>query len=135
MAPADRFVPRFVAEPPQEGLPYGRWAHRLSEEFYAACLRIDSEAEELGEPGDIAWFPDRTFGGRSYVPGTTETAEGFQPFGYVSFAPASEDGEPSDLRASADFTADTAARNPDWALDLCEEVIGYWRGEAGQVAA
>src|ERR687885_1341484 len=98
MAPADRFVPRFVAEPPQQGLPSGRWAHRLSEEFYASCLRIDTEGEELGEPGDIAWFPDRTFGGRTYVPGTAETAEGFQLYGYVSFVRAA-DGEAGDLVA------------------------------------
>lgn len=135
MAPVDRFVPRFAAEPPQEGLPYGRWAHRLSEEFYAACLRLDTEGAELGEPGDIAWFPDRTFAGRTFVPATAETAEGFQLYGYVSFTPAVDGGEASDLRASADFTSETAARNPEWELDLCEEVIGSWRGEQGNVAA
>jgi hypothetical protein len=136
MPPVDRFVPRFAAEPPQEGLPYGRWAHRLSEEFYAACLRVDTEGEELGEPGDIAWYPDRTLHGRTYVPGTTETSEGHQLYGYVSFLPGAEGaGDASDLAASADFTTETAARNPDWQLDLCEEVIGGWRGELGQTAA
>jgi hypothetical protein len=40
--PEDRFVCRFAAEPPQELLPYGRWAERLREEFLAACLRIDT---------------------------------------------------------------------------------------------
>jgi len=136
MAPIDRLVPRFAAEPPQEeGLPSGRWAHRLSEEFYAACLRVDTEGEELGEPGDIAWFPDRTFAGRTYVPATAETAEGFQLYGYVSFVAPRDGGEASDLRAAADFTAETAVRNPDWELDLCEEVIASWRGERGEVAA
>ena len=134
MPPADRHVPRFAAEPPQQGLPSGRWAHRLSEEFYASCLRIDTEGEELGEPGDVAWFPDRTYGGRTYVPGTAETAEGFQLYGYVSFVLAA-DGEAGDLQASTDFTPETAARNPDWQLDLCEEVIGSWRGEQGALAA
>jgi len=135
MASINRLMPRFAAEPPQAGLPSGRWAHRLSEEFYAACLRIDTEGEELGEPGDIAWFPDRTFSGRTYVPATAETAEGFQLYGYVSFLPGVGGGEPGDIAASADFTAETAARNPDWELDLCEEVIGAWRGEGGAVAA
>lgn len=135
MAPIDRLVPRFAAEPPQADLPSGRWAHRLSEEFYAACLRIDSEGEELGEPGDIAWFPDRTFAGRTYVPATAETAGGFQLYGYVSYAASTGSGEAEDLLAAADFTAETAARNPDWELDLCEEVIGSWRGERGEVAA
>ena len=41
MPPEDRFVPRFAAEPPQDLLPYGRWAQTLTEEFLAACLRID----------------------------------------------------------------------------------------------
>ncbi len=135
MASINRLMPRFAAEPPQAGLPSGRWAHRLSEEFYAACLRVDTEGEELGEPGDIAWFPDRTFSGRTYVPATAETAEGFQLYGYVSFLPGVDGNEPGDLAASADFTAETAARNPDWELDLCEEVIGAWRGEGGAVAA
>jgi hypothetical protein len=33
-----------------------------------------------------------------------------------------------------DFTEETAERNPDWKLDLCDEVIGSWRGHAGSVA-
>jgi hypothetical protein len=136
MAPADRFVPRFAAEPTQEGLPYGRWAHRLGEEFYAACLRVDTDGEQIGEPGDIAWYPDRTYCGRTYVPATAETSEGYQLYGYVSFVPAAADGgEAADFAATADFTAETADRNPDWRLDLCEEVIGGWRGEQGKTAA
>jgi hypothetical protein len=53
----------------------------------------------------------------------------------VSFVPAADGGEATDLVAAADFTAETPARNPDWRLDLCEEVVGSWRGEQGQVAA
>ena len=34
----------------------------------------------------------------------------------------------------ADFTEETAARNPDWRIDLCEEVVGSWRGEGGRSA-
>ena len=134
MPPTDRLVPRFAAEPPQEGLPYGRWAHRLGEEFYGACAGLDSEGEDLGEPGDIAWFPDRTWNGRTYVPATAPTSEGFEVYGYVSFLPAAEGGEPADFRASADFTAETAERHPEWQLDLCDEVIGHWRGEEGRTA-
>jgi hypothetical protein len=132
--PTDRLVPRFAAEPPQEGLPYGRWAHRLGEEFYAACTRVETEGEELGEPGDIVWFPDRTWGGRTYVPATARTSEGFELYGFVSFVPAGEGGEPSDFVASADFTAETAERHPEWQLDLCDEIIGRWRGEEGRTA-
>src|ERR1700710_2249179 len=71
MPPEDRFVPRFAAEPPQELLPYGRWADRLREEFLAACLAIEDEG---GEPGDVVWYPDRTWAGRTFVPATCRTS-------------------------------------------------------------
>ena len=60
MPPTDRFVISFAAEPPQQSLPYGRWAELLREHFVAACEDIDSDGEEIGAPGDIRWFPDRT---------------------------------------------------------------------------
>ncbi len=134
MPPTDRLVPRYAAEPPQEGLPYGRWAHRLSDAFYEACARIDSEGEEIGEPGDIAFHPDRTYGGRTYIPATAPTSTGLELFGFVSFVPGGEAGEPSDFEATADFTAETAERNPEWQIDLNDEQIGRWRGEDGHVA-
>jgi hypothetical protein len=135
MPPEERFLPRFVAEPPQEELPYGRWEERLREEFMAAALKLASEPEDLGDPGSIAWYPDRTWHGRTYIPGTSRTTNGYELFGYVRFVPTGEDGEPSDFSAQVDFTDEVAERNPDWQLDLCEEVIGSWRGEAGAVAA
>jgi hypothetical protein len=135
MPPEARFVPRFAAEPPQEGLPYGRWEERLKQEFLTACLPLDSEQDGLGEPGEIAWYPDRSWHGRTYVPGTTITSAGYELFGYVRFVPAGEDGQPSDFSAHVDFTDETAANNPDWQLDLCDEVIGTWRGDAGAQAA
>ena len=135
MPPTDRLVPRYAAEPPQEGLPYGRWAHRLSDAFYEACARIDSEGEEIGEPGDIAFHPDRSYGGRTFVPATAPTSTGLELFGFVSFVPGGEEGEPSDFEATADFTAETAERNPEWKIDLNDEQIGRWRGEEGRVAS
>jgi hypothetical protein len=63
------------------------------------------------------------------------TGAGYELFGYVRFVPAAEDGEPGDFLAYVDFTEETAERNPDWQLDLCDEVIGTWRGEAGAVAS
>jgi len=135
MPPEERFVPRFAAEPPQEELPYGRWEQRLREEFLAAALKVDTEGVDLGEPGAIAWYPDRSWHGRTYVPGTSQTASGHELFGYVRYVPApEEEGEPRDLSAQVDFTEETAARNPDWRMDLCEEVIGSWRGQFGAVA-
>jgi hypothetical protein len=135
MPPEERFVPRFAAEPPLEELPYGRWAERLSGEFLTACPALDVDGANLGELGEIRWYPDRTWHGRTYVPGTSVTANGYELFGYVSFVGASEDGDPSDFSAHVDFTEETAERNPDWKLDLCDDVIGTWRGHAGAVAA
>jgi hypothetical protein len=132
MPPTDRFVISFAAEPPQEGLPYGRWAETLKGHFSSAIREIDTEGEEIGEPGEIAWFPDRTYAGRTYVPAVARTSGGYELFGYVSFSEGSSG--PSDFAASADFTSELAEANPDWKLDLNDEVIGSWRGELGNSA-
>jgi len=135
MPPEPRLVPRFAAEPPQDALPYGRWEVRLREEFLAAALALEEPPDDLGEPEGITWYPDRSWHGRTYVPATAATSGGYELFGYVRYLPGGEDGEPSDFVATADFTAETAERNPDWTLDLCDEVIGSWRGEGGAVAS
>jgi hypothetical protein len=136
MAPEERWVPRLAAEPPQEGLPYGRWSERLAQEFLAACLELEGGLQEsLGEPGEIVWYPDRTWHGRTYVPATVPTSEGCELFGYVRFLAPADDAEPSEFTAHVDFTDQTAAENPQWTLDLCDEVIGRWRGPDGAVAA
>lgn len=129
-----RVVPRFVAEPPQEPLPSGRWAGTLRRHFLGACDAIDAGDEDLGEPGEVAFHPDRTWHGRTFVPATALTTTGYELFGFVSFRPGGDDREPTEFDAVADFTADTADANPDWRLDLCDEVVGAWRGEDGEVA-
>ncbi|MCW2953375.1 MAG: hypothetical protein JWQ48_2545 [Conexibacter sp.] len=136
MPPTDRFVIRFAAEPPQEALPYGRWADTLRGYFLAAVDNIESAGEELGTPGDIVWFPDRSYGGRTYVPATSRTSNGHELFGYVSFADGSGEGNgaPDDFEAHADFTSETADDNPEWRIDLNDEIVGHWRGEDGNVA-
>ena len=135
MPPVERFVPRFAAEPPQEELPYGRWEERLAEQFLGAVDELDGGEEDLGEPGPIIWYPDRSWHGHTYVPATARTSTGHELFGYVRFIPAPAGGEPSGFSSVADFTDETAERNPDWQLDLCDEVIGSWRGHFGAVAA
>ena len=132
MPPTDRFVISFAAEPPQETLPYGRWADTLRDHFLSACREIDTEGEELGEPGEIAWFPDRSYAGRTYVPAVARTTGGFELFGFVSFSEGS--GGPSEFEARADFTSELAENNPDWKLDLNDDVIATWRGEQGKTA-
>jgi hypothetical protein len=141
MPPEDRFICRFAAEPPQEVRPRGRWADRLRAEFLAACLKIDDGGEELGEAGALAFHPDRTWSGRTYVPITSRSSVGFDLYGYVAFTPGHPESddpdhrEPSEFTAVADFTDETAEANPEWKLDLCDEVVGGWRGEGGRVAA
>ncbi len=133
--PAERFLPRFAAEPPQEGSPYGRWADRLRQELLGACLALDGEGEDLGEPGEIMWYPDRSWHGHVYVPATARTSTGLELFGYVRHRVAEAGGEPRDLTAQVDFTDETAERHPEWTMDLCDEVVGRWRGEEGAEAA
>jgi hypothetical protein len=132
MPPTDRFVISFAAEPPQEGLPYGRWADTLKGHFLEACQAVDTEGDDIGEPGEISWYPDRTYAGRTYIPATSRTAEGYELFGFVSFAEAG--GGPSDFQARVDFTSETAESNPDWKIDLNDDVVGTWRGEEGKTA-
>jgi hypothetical protein len=132
--PTDRFVISFAAEPPQDALPYGRWAQTLGELFLEACGQAEAEdGADPGTPAEIAWFPDRTYGGRTFIPATANTDKGFEFFGYVAFSRAA-DGEAVDFTAVADVTDETAAENPDWQLDLSDEVIGKWRGEQGRTA-
>jgi hypothetical protein len=126
-------IPRFVADASQEALPYGRWNERLRDELSKAC---EKHAEEAGAslPDDVQWFPDRAWGGRVYVPATatTEGSKGkVEWFGYVSFA-FPKGGEPSDFQAEADFTDVLAEDNPEWQIDLNEEVVGGWRGEGSR---
>jgi len=132
MPPTDRFVISFAAEPPQEGLPYGRWAETLKGQFLTAVRELDTEGETIGEPGEISWFPDRTYAGRTYIPAVARTTEGYELFGYVSFTEGAE-GQ-TDFYSSVDFTGELAEANPDWKLDLNDEVIGSWRGELGNTA-
>jgi hypothetical protein len=131
MPPDDRPIPRFVAEPAQEALPYGRWADALAERFLAEAARIESD-EDLGTPGAVTWFPDRTYGGRTYVPATAPTSTGYELFGYVSFTREHEGAEARDFEAVADFTDETAEANPDWRLDLSDQEIATWRGPQGR---
>jgi hypothetical protein len=136
MPPTGRFVISFAAEPPQEALPYGRWSDTLRDHFLAACRDLDSEGNDLGDAGDIAWFPDRSYAGRTYIPAVARTTTGYELFGFVSFAEGGEKGGrgPVDFVTRVDYTSETADENPDWKLDINDEVVAQWRGEQGNVA-
>ena len=131
MPPDERPIPRYIAEPPQESLPYGRWADALAERFLVACGGITSD-EDLGDPGEVTWFPDRTYAGRTYVPASAPTTNGYELFGYVSFAREHEGAEARDFRVVADWTDETAEANPDWVLDLSDLELTSWRGPQGR---
>ncbi len=145
MPPLPRPYPRFIADSPQESKPYGRWQERLREELATACSPHADEAGAPLDPETIRWFPERTWGGRVYMPATGLAAEAddggeaqrrdeesetpaVEYFGWVSFE-RPDDGEPHDLRASADFTDVTAEANPEWRIDLSDDVIGKWSAE------
>ncbi|HEX4717879.1 MAG TPA: hypothetical protein VH300_05070 [Thermoleophilaceae bacterium] len=133
MPPDQRPIPRFIAEPPHDALPYGRWADQLRGLFLEAIAEIETDGEELGRPDDINWFPERTLAGRTYIPATARTSEGLEIFGFVAFDHG-PGGEPSSFTARADYTDETAEANPEWQLDLSDEEIGTWRG-SGDLAA
>ena len=135
MPPVRQPIPRFIANASVEGLPYGRWGALLRDEFAKACEPHIHEAG--GPPGEVAWFPERGWGNRIYVPGVAPVEGAQVPseyFGVVSFIrpPEGESGEAGDFAATADFTDVTADQNPDWMIDLNEEVIGDWRGEGSR---
>jgi len=137
VTPNPRPIPRFIADTTQEGIPHGRFAERLVETFREACLAIEDLPGGIEVPGEIDWFPERTWGGRVWVPGSVraESEEGtLELFGHVSYAQPDE-GEPSDFRAKADFTDVLAEDNADWRIDLNDDVIGRWRNENGRAGA
>ena len=107
MPPLPRPYPRFIADSPQEGKPYGRWEERLRTSSPRRAR--STRARRAGR-----WTPGRSSGFRSGLgrtrlrPGDRRGSEGeaatddepaegpVEYFGWVSFE-RPEDGEPSDL--------------------------------------
>ena len=123
-------------------MPHGRFAERLSTVFRDACAEIDDLPDGTAMPEEIVWFPERAWSGRVWIPASadgTAKLEGedeeskIEFFGFVSFIQP-EGGDPTDFRASVDFTDVVASDNPEWAIDLGDEVIGKWQGENGREA-
>jgi len=131
MPPTGEIVPRYIAEPPQGPVPHGRFADRLRAEFLEAVQQLDG----VDEPGVLSFFPDRSWHGYTYVPVTAATEAGLEVYGYVMYSVPVDGAEPTDFGAYADYTDETAEANPDWKLDLSDEVIGGWRGLGGAVAS
>ncbi|HWO82486.1 MAG TPA: hypothetical protein VNM38_01690 [Solirubrobacterales bacterium] len=137
MQPVERPVPRFIADTTQEGIPHGRFSERLREEFVKAIDALEDLPAGVEVPTELDWFPERSWGGRVWVPCSThaESEEGrLELFGHVSYVQPPE-GEPTGFAARADFTDILAADNSDWRIDLNDDVIGRWRGENGRAGA
>jgi hypothetical protein len=140
--PIRRPFPRSIADASQEGRPYGRWQERLREAFASECESLAAEAGSALDPMTVKWFPDRTWGGRVYVPASGRAAaptggeDGDEVlaeyYGWVSFDPGDDGDEPADLLARVDFTDVTAEDNPGWKIDLNDDVIGRWRTDGGR---
>ena len=137
MRPNPRPIPRFIADTTQEGIPSGRFAERLREEFGKAVGAVGDLPAGAELPAEVDWFPERAWGGRVWVPcsAQTESEEGrLELFGHVSYVQPPE-GEPGEFAAKADFTDILAEDNEDWRIDLNDDVIGRWRGENGRAGA
>lgn len=137
MRPTERPIPRFIADTTQEGIPHGRFAERLREEFAKAVAAHQELPAGVELPAEVDWFPERAWGGRVWVPCsvTTESEEGrLELFGHVSYVQP-PDGEPHGFAVKADFTDILAGDNPDWRIDLNDDVIGRWRGENGRAGS
>lgn len=137
MPPNPRPIPRFIADSTQEGVPHGRFAERLADSFREACGKVKELPDGVEAPAAeaIAWFPERAWGGRVWVPCTARVdgPEGtLELFGHVSYAQPEGGSEPGEFRAKADFTDVLAEDNPEWRIDLNDDVIGRWRGENGR---
>jgi len=135
MPPVARPFPRFMSDSAQESRPYGRWEERLAEAFATGCGALAADAGTDLDSESARFFPERTWGGRTFIPavgrGVAEV-EGVVPefFGHVSFERS--EGEPGELSAEVDFTDVTAAENPDWQVDLNDDVVGEWRADGGR---
>ncbi len=88
MAPNPRPIPRFIADTTQEGIPHGRFSERLATAFGEAVGEIEDLPEGAALPEAIDWFPERAWGGRTWVPCSAYSGseEGkLELFGHVSY--------------------------------------------------
>jgi hypothetical protein len=137
VAPNPRPIPRFIADTTQEGIPHGRFAERLREEFATACAALADLPAGAELPAEVDWFPERAWGGRIWVPCSARSDSeegGLELYGHVSYV-LPPGGEPAEFAAKADFTDILAEDNSDWRIDLNDDVIGRWRGENGRAGA
>ena len=136
MPPEERFVCRFAAEPsagPAALRPLGRHA-RTPSSWRRACGST-TRARTSARPGQMTWFPDRTWGGRTYVPASTRSSTGFELYGYVSFTPGDQPRSPRTSSHGRTSPTSPPTTTPSGGWTSPRRSIGGWRGEQGKVAA
>ena len=137
MPPNPRPIPHFIADSTQEGIPHGRFAERLARPSARRAGDRGPARRRRARRG-ARLVPRARLGrprlGPLHAPGPRDPRAQLELFGHVSYV-QQEEGEPTDLRATADFTDVLAEDNPDWKIDLNDEVIGRWRGENGRAGA
>ena len=135
MTPNPRPIPRFIADTTQEGIPHGRFAERLAEAFASACEEIEDLPGGVAGAGRDRLVPRARLGrsrlGPRLGPQPRATRGTLELFGHVSYVRRPR-ASPRTSRAKADFTDVLAEDNPDWKIDLNDDVIGRWRGENGR---
>jgi hypothetical protein len=131
--PIARPFPRFLADTAQESRPYGDWEERLRSAFAEACDPLAEEAGAPLAPTTIRFYPERTWGGRTFIPAVGRAAGEEPPefYGHLSFR-RTEEGDPGELAVEADFTDVVADDNPEWEIDLNDDVLGPWRADGGR---
>ena len=138
MTPNPRPIPRFIADTTQEGIPHGRFAERLREAFADAVRRDRGPARRRRRAGRARLVPGARLGRPRLGPLLGPHRERGGHAGALRprlLRAAGRRGEPADFRATADFTDVLAEDNPDWKIDLNDDVIGRWRGENGRAGA
>ena len=129
MAPVNRPFPRFIAESPHELEPHGRW--RTTLEDLSAPRADRSRGTRSWESGRDRLVPGPDLRDQNVRPRPGLDGGRSRGFRLRIVHPPAESPQPADFVARADYAVETAADNPDWKLDLNDEVIAPWRGPAG----
>ena len=95
-----------------------------------ACGSRPRTTIELGEAGEIHWFPDRTWSGPHLRP--RDRAHRHRPRALRLRVLRARRRRRRELYAWADYTPDIAEDHPEWRMDISQEVVGGWRGERGR---
>ncbi len=138
MRPTERPIPRFIADTTQEGIPHGRFAERLREEFAKAVGGARRPAGGSRGPGRSRLVPRARLGRARLGALLGPHRERGGAAGAVRprlLRAATRRASRADFGAKADFTDILAEDNPDWRIDLNDDVIGRWRGENGRAGA